>query len=230
MNKKVILCYLLCFLVLLSLTACADDPAPVLKQEEGTSAPTEEQKPNSNADHPIEPPVVVYFDSINEIGEFFFEEKNDPTDSSIEPSEESIYLYETQSEAEKLAETVASVKYPVADVKGGLCYHPYREEDTRILKLSYNVDGIPYRFVYAYDLHSAYTPEEEPAYSNVQIGPYTMDLYRTGTDDYPFLFGSTVINGFRISVRIKVVGGEEKFDFSKFEFVSLSDVSEDEVA
>ena len=234
MKKKAMLCCLICFVFLLSLTACADDPAPVpvINQGDGNSEPSEEQKPDSVGDIPIE----IRFDSMHEIEAFFSERSNDQINSSMQPAEENIFQYATQNEAVKISETAAVVKYPVVDpVDGSKRVFRYRPSGPAgpYLSLRYRIDGIQYSFTYFYNLHSAldYAAEYggELAYSNVQIGPYVIDLYKMD-HNIPYLIGYTLIDGFVATIRIRGEGYEDKFDFSKFEFVSLSDVSEDEVA
>lgn len=232
--KKKTLCYLICILFLFSLTGCADSPAPASMQENGTTAPTDNQTSNSTPEPPIdanlEPPVdaQIYFNSMNEIKTFFSEKNANQPNGSTELVDKNIFQYATQSDAVKFTNTANSVQYPIADAERGLSYH-VTGPDGPCLNIIYIVNGIQYSFAYFYNCHSPIDYEGEADYPNVQIGPYAIDLFRIDSNN-PYLIGNTLINGFVATIRIKGNEGMENFDFSAFDFVSLNDIAENVTA
>jgi hypothetical protein len=203
-------------------------------QENGTTAPTDNQTSNSTPEPPIdanlEPPVdaEIYFDSMSEIKNFFSEKNTNQPNNSTELVGKSIFQYATQSQAEIFIESANAVQYPVANFECGLKYRrtgltgPY-------LQILYEIDGIQYGFFYYYECSSVINREGVPAFSGVEIGPYTVDLYRYESN-YPCFTGSILINGFNVSFRVQGKDCEEKFDFSAFNFVSLNDIAENVTA
>lgn len=217
MSKKTLLCYIVCVLFLL--TACSGKLPPTFEQEAEVSNSSNKQETLSAGDAPRE----IRFDSISEIGDFLSSEVRTQVNSSAETAEKSIYQYETQTNAVEFAEAANMVYYPVADVESGLSYHPVGP-DGPCLSFIYVVDGIQYTFLYFFECQHDWVREDDPVFSCVQVGPYTVDFYR---EEYRFdeannyLLGHIVIDGMHLTVTVKGDGCEE-FDFSIFDFVPLS--------
>ena len=228
--KKKTLCYLICIIFLLSLSGCADSPAPISIQENPTITPTENQNADSTPEPPIdanlEPPVdaQIYFNSMNEIKTFFSEKNANQPNGSTELVDKNIFQYATQSDAVKFANTANSVQYPIADAERGLSYH-VTGPDGPCLNIIYIVNGIQYSFAYFYECSTYDDFEGNPIFKDVPIGPYTVDLYRFD-HLFPGLIGNMTINGFVVSFRVQGVNVDEEFDFSAFDFVSLNDIAE----
>lgn len=248
MKKQTLLCYVVCVLFLFSLTACSGGSQSVTQlrsetadttgtqapsaggtvSEQGTEATDETRDQDPSVGEPME---EIRFDSISDIKAFFSEERKNQTNSSADTIDKNIYQYATQSEAVEFSNSANTVYYPVADIDSGLCYRPDGPNGP-YLEMIYIVDGVQYTFTYYFDSRSAVVYEDGPVFHDVQIGPYTTDLYRRDHPhaDRTYLHGRITINGIHMVVFIQGEDHEEKLDFSVFDFIPLSAAGDDVTA
>lgn len=227
MNKKCFICFLLCLAVILSLCACNSETAAPKLQQDTTTQPTPEESSTPGNNHSI-PPHIVHFDTLAGIKEFFTQEGTNHVNSTFSPSAESIYRYETASTATQYADSISSLCFPVANSLLDtpdlvLQYTPLYQT----LDIFYYVDNIQYGFFYYFDEDGDWYYGEVPAFSDVQVGPYTADFYPLiNMFDRTYLIGHISINGIDIAVRIQGDGVSQlqTLSFEMFDFVPFSSI------
>lgn len=156
---------------------------------------------------PTEETIRPEFDSMMEMKWFL------DGSSPIDTLEDHYY----NDDIDWLYDAVNQALYPVAEMdefKGQ--YYP----GTRGVYLVYKDDGISYIFSYGFGGCDNCDAIDDPVFTGVQVGPYSVDFQRE-RGAYPTYLGHLSANG--NCVKIIVVGeGLQSLSFEKFEFLSLS--------
>jgi hypothetical protein len=194
-----------------------------IHQGENGGRPDITDPTSSNAHQDV--PANIQFDTVEDIYKFFAINGADGDKNAVEGSVGNIFKYETRSKAEQISTSMAETYFPKTDMSINAEYDPSNQSMDSI----YIIDGIQYCFVYFFDKESDWYYGDEPAFSSVQVGPYTMDFFELEhphNEGERYLLGHTTIDSIDLLVRIRGTQGQsyEKFSFDAFEFVPLSSV------
>ncbi len=133
----------------------------------------------TRAEHEGDIPVMIPFDSIDEIGTFIASANGTAEQYASYAQETEPLINVSQKAARVMAAAMASVDIPRLQ-EGRACegfgatYTPDRNE----LDIIYRVDGIRYRFVYQYGKTDAQLPSTAPVAENQALGDRSVDLYQ----------------------------------------------------
>lgn len=226
MNKKCLICLFVCLACLISLTACRAETPLVLSQQEET---TRKDDTTPSTEH-FDPSHIEEFNALTDIKNFFSDGSTVQINGLPNTAEKNIYQYEPQSNANQFVNAAASLYYPVANISSdavdfGSHYLPWHKE----LDIIYVVDNTQYCFIYFFDYDSDWYYGETPVYSDVEVGPYTIDFYeldKPHTEDQRYFLGHIAINGIDLLVKIQGVEGTpvEAFSFAIFDFVPFAEM------
>ncbi len=159
-----------------STTTAATTTAAVTKKEGTPQNPLGDSFSGDNG----EPPITVTFDSVQDIKPFI--EVANGTSAKFEEyaAQKDLYYVIDQKVAQAMAHNMEIIDFPLISSKltsenSGATYYVDRNE----LDVTYEIDGIRYRFIYSYNQKSI--PDLSKLYpvikQNVSLGNYSLDLY-----------------------------------------------------
>jgi hypothetical protein len=218
---------LVCLLFLISLIGCGAKENTTRREEKGEGAGM--KNPSLNQEHQ-DVPSNIRFDTVQDINKFFAINGASGDKNAVEGSAGSIFEYETKSKAEQISTSMAGISFPKTDAGVNAEYYPSNQSIDSI----YIIDGIQYCFMYFFDKEADWYYGDEPAFSNVQVGPYVMDFFEVehphNEGEY-YLLGHMALDSIDLLIRIRGTQDEtyEKFSFEAFDFVPLSSVGGDVV-
>lgn len=224
--KKYVVSIIACVLLLTLLLGCDSRELDTMKQSGDAAEATELQESTSGGE-PQDVPVQIRFQTVNDLSKFFSTDSVCEEDSSTENNITSIFQYETQSKADKIVASVAGIYVPTENNRINAKYFPNNQS----MDIIYVIDGIQYCFIYFFDREDDWDYGEIPAFSDVQVGPYTMDFFQLEkpySEGEYYLLSHIPVSGIDLLVRVQ---GEqyEEFSFEAFDFVPLSSVGGDVV-
>lgn len=219
---------LVCVMFLISMLGCGARENDSVHQG-GNGGRLDIKEPTSSNVHQ-DVPTNIRFDTVEGINKFFAINGTNGDKNTVEGSVGNIFKYETQSKAEQISTSMAEIYFPKTDMGVNAEY----DSSNQSMDSIYIIDGVQYCFVYFFDKESDWYYGDEPAFSNVQVGPYTMDFFELEhphNEGERYLLGHLTLGSIDLMVRIRGTQGEsyEKFSFDAFDFIPLSSVGGDAV-
>lgn len=222
--KKI--CFVVCVLLLFSMLGCSQNAADITQQSIETTGAIVSKDPTIAATEPTilvtdptlkeeqhDPLIHIRFDSIDEVRGFFSED-------STNSEGKNIFDYEPSDIAEKYVNALSEMYFPMMGTYISAKYYPH----ANVVRVIYVVEGIQYLFMYSFEPGSETDLGGVLAYSSVQIGPYTMELYKK---EHKHLEGKYILYGILpmgdIDFKVRIFGDNyEEFSYEIFDYVPLS--------
>lgn len=229
MNTYRIISFVLCMVMVCTLTACSEKPNGSSEQETylGYEEPQGNQQNagnNSQSEGDKVPLPTRTFETMSEV-RAFFERVNSASGSQTEVNGiKDITDYLTQAEANAICIEASTLLFPVLKISDegvefGATWTPHVKE----LDMIYIIDDVRYRFRY-YFFNDAEWHCDEPDAPDVQVGPYTVDFQLWEHQKFDtFFFGAIEIQSDYVAFWA-LGNGIERPSFEAFDFVPLSSI------
>lgn len=222
--KKI--CFVVCVILLFSMLGCSQNTPDTTQQSIETTGEIVATEPTIVVTEPTiavtdpthqeeqhDPLIHIRFDSIDEVRGFFSED-------STNSEGKNIYNYESSDMAEKYVNALSGMYFPIMGTYISADYYPH----ANVVQVIYVVEGIQYLFIYSFEPGSETDLGGVLAYSSVQVGPYTMELYQK---EHKHLDGKYILYGILplgdIDFKVRIFGDNyEEFSYEIFDYVPFS--------
>lgn len=219
MKIKRMMCILICITLIFIMNGCAEAQVSPEITSETPQIQETEQGSSQNGVH-TQPPLVKYFNSIDEIMQFFEINENGLDGKEVETIRNWYYIGD--EERRTILEEVKDLYIPIAKAGDQACRGDWAYGMNH-LDFCYGIDDIQYRFFYYFS--DQYPGDlEDIVAEDVQAGPYTIDFIEAK----PAIVHDTAFVGrlqlsSEVYMIIRVSGnGVEKPSFEDFDFIPLS--------